>query len=312
MMIKKMQKKIILKKIGFLFFLLLVFTITACSNKTGDNIKSTYSIHDDLGNLITFEKVPKTVITLAPNLTEMIYQLGLGKKLIGNTIYGNYPPEAKKVTKVGDILSINYEKIVSLSPDIILMTVEGNSKSSYEKLKGLGEKIFVSNPRNYKGIKKTFLDIAEIFKITGRAQKKIAEWDNELNKIKKSFSKSKKRTAIFIVSLTPLMPAGKSTFLNEFMKFTGLKNIVADSNISYPIFSREEVLKLNPDFIICRKNKNNSVKFLTDVYPEWKDLKAVKFKHVIFVDPDLYFRPGPRFIKALSDLAVKIKKEESR
>ena len=75
-------------------------------------------ITDDLGNVLDLKESPKRVITLAPNLTEMIYYLGVEKYLVGNTLYCNYPPAAQKIEKVGDMLSINFEKILTLKPDL--------------------------------------------------------------------------------------------------------------------------------------------------------------------------------------------------
>ena len=92
------------------------------------------------------KKIPRRIITLAPNLTEMIYDLGLENKLVGNTLYCDYPEAAKKIEKVGNLLTVNFEKIVTLKPDLVLITVEGNTKETYDKFHQLGIKIFVSNP----------------------------------------------------------------------------------------------------------------------------------------------------------------------
>ncbi len=97
---------------------------------------------------------------------------------------------------------------------------------------------------------------------------------------------------MFVVSLVPLMVAGPNTFINDLMKQVNLENISPNSISSYPILSREEVLKKNPEWIILPEGY--SLKEILDNYPEWKNLSAIKQRKVIFVNADLFFRPGPR------------------
>jgi iron complex transport system substrate-binding protein len=280
--------------------LLLVLAIS-CSNKNQEKLNG-HSITDDLGNSFVFSVPPKTIITLAPNLTEMIYDLGLGKQLVGNTTFCDYPHEAKSVTKIGDMLTFNFEKIVLLKPDIVFITVAGNTKETYDKFRELGIKIFVSNPTSYEGIKKTYLDLGKIFGIEEVAKKKIARWDSTVNSISSESKHLPQQTVMFLVDLKPAMLAGKNTFLNQYLTLCGFKNIAEDSPMNYPMFSREDILRRNPDYIIYMAGKEETISTIKNAYPEWSQLKAVKNNRIILVDRDLYPRPGPRFIVALNDL----------
>lgn len=287
-----------------LYFLLVI--LLACGRQRDEISSADYKIKDDLGTEFFFEKEPERIVTLAPNLTEFIYKLNLENKLIANTLYCNYPPEARRKPKAGDMISVDYEKIVALAPDLIFITVEGNSKGSYEKLKSLGYKVFVSNPRDYEGIKKTLSDIAFIFNKTDQAERIIKNWDIRLENILLQSKNRRKLSGMFAVSLNPIMLCGENTFMNEFLVYTGLYNIAAGSPMNYPVFSREKILSIDPDIMIFAEEKASDLKYLTDIYHEWKDLKAIKMGYVITVDPDLYFRPGPRFITALESLNEKI------
>lgn len=306
---KNNSNLLIRKELCFrIIFTLLIF-LTACNgNIKQSNSKNTTT--DDLGNAFIFENTPQRVISLAPNLTEMFYSLGLQKNLVGNTMYCNYPVEAQKIEKVGDMLTFNFEKIVSLKPDLIFITVEGNTKSTYDKFRELGLKVFVSNPRNYEGIRKTYSDLGKIFGITEKTVPELAKWDSTLQSIKKSHSLQNK-TAMFLVELRPIMIAGMNTFINEYMQFCGLKNMAADSKLNYPIFNREEILKRDPDYIIYPTGGGDTIEMLKNAYPEWKQLKAIRNNNVIFIDRDLYLRPGPRFIEALSDLSNQLLQKEA-
>ena len=289
--------------------LLLLIFLAGCS-KSGNKIPAVPdTIVDDIGVKVTIKPVPQRVITLAPNLTEMIYELGEGSKLVGNTTYCNFPPPAKLVEKVGNMLTVDYEKIVSLKPDLIFMTVVGNSKNSYDKLKDLGMSVFVSNPKTFSGINKTFLDMGKIFNKEKFAKEKISQWDSVINYTKNKSAGIQSNKAMFLVSLRPIMLAGKNTFINEIIETVGLKNIANDAKVNYPVYSREEVLKKNPDYIILFENKNLTANAVKSAYEEWSELNASKQNHIIFVDPDLFARPGPRYYLAVEFLYNKIHRQ---
>lgn len=292
-----------LKKIFLICFLFFFFA--SCSEEK-KLVQNGVSVKDDLETLHSFNKIPQRVITLAPNLTEMIYSLGLEKKLVGNTLYCDYPDSAKKIEKVGNLLTVNFEKIVTLKPDLVFITVEGNTKETYDKFHQLDIKIFVSNPRNYEGIKKTYSDVGRIFQIEERANNKIAKWDSTVAKISALAKNYIQKSAMFVIDLKPLIIAGKHTFLNEFLQMCGLKNIAEDSPVNYPIFSREEILKRNPDYIIYPTGGGDNISKIKSAYPEWFKIKAIKNNNVFFVDWNLYSRPGPRFTDAVNDLFTRL------
>lgn len=284
-----------------IIFVFSIFFLHSCSQEKSVD-KSVSTITDDLGNKFVFDKKPERIITLAPNLTEMAYSLGLQKHLVGNTLYCNYPEEAKKIEKVGDMLTYNFEKIITLKPDLLFISVEGNTKETYDKFRELGLKIFVSNPRNYQGIKKTYLDFGKIFGVEKRAADQIAKWDSVINFISISSKSDIKKSAALMVEVSPIMIAGESTFFNEFFEICGIKNIANGIKMNYPVFSREELLKQNPDYIFYPTALDDKLERVVNIYPEWKQLKSIRDKNFFLVDRDLYSRPGPRFAEAVQDM----------
>lgn len=304
----------------FNFIYIAIFTALlafSCAKKHENSPKSSNPVRDDLGVEVPFNEAPQRIISLAPNLTEMIYSLGMGGRLVGNTLYCTYPPEAKKIPKVGDMLTIDFEKILSLKPDLVLITVEGNAKDSYTKLKNLGLKVFVSNPRSFMGIKKTYSDLGKIFMKSRQADSTITFWQAQFDSVTHAADKLPHPQALFFVGFNPIMVAGKNTFINELMTSAGLVNIAGDSPQNYPVYSREEILKRNPDYMIMTgTSMSSSYKKESDMikngYPEWKSLNAVRNNNIIVADPDLYLRPGPRFTQALKDLFFKLHPQEGR
>ncbi len=288
------------KKFLATFLLLLIFT--SCQNQNNNQASTGNILTDALGNKFEITQPPERIITLAPNLTEMVYELGAGNKLVGNTLFCNYPEEAKSVEKIGDMLTVDYEKIVSLKPGLIFITKEGNKKNIYQKLISLKFKVFVSDPKSYEDIKQTFLKMGKILGKENLAREKIKKWDLIIDSVKNEVKNLPVKSAMFLVNLKPVMLAGKNTFIDEILQICGFRNIADSTQLRYPVFSREEIIKKNPDYIILFASKNLNANDVKNAYPEWEELNAVKNNKIIFVDADLFARPGPRFGKAVKFL----------
>lgn len=281
--------------------ILILLLILSCSENNRE-IKEQDFIIDDLGNSFRFDESPQRIITLAPNLTEFIFDLGLENRLVGNTLYCDYPPEAKDIEKVGDLLTFNFEKILMLKPDLIFITIEGNTKETYDKFRELGLKVFVSNPRGFQGIKKTYLDFGRIFGLKNQVQSRIDEWNLTIARIRETADKLTKPTMYCAIELKPVMVAGKNTFINEILEICGGKNLAADLPQNYPVLNREEILKNDPDYLLFTAHMDDTIDNIVDTYPEWKSLSAVKNKRLLLIDRNLFGRPGPRFAEAVETL----------
>jgi iron complex transport system substrate-binding protein len=264
-------------------------------------------VYDDLGREIELDSPAQRIVSLAPSITETLFFLGVGDRVVGVTRYCNFPPEAKSKTIVGGVIDPNYEVIVSLKPELIIMTVEGNTREAFEKLSNLGFKIFVTNPRNFDGIFKTIVDIGKLCGVESRASFLVDSLKKELEKVKKVNSGGTKPKIFAILSLNPLMTAGKNTFINEIIKNAGGINVGENLKQNYPIFSREEVLKVNPDIIILT-DPNIGKDELLKMFPEWKYIKAVKENKIFKVDPDILLRPSPRVVIAVKVIGQLINK----
>jgi iron complex transport system substrate-binding protein len=282
-------------------FTLFLFVFFSCSQKK-QKINQQDLIVDDLGNSFHFDEPPKRIITLAPNLTEFVYYLGLENRLIGNTLFCDYPEEAKRIEKVGDLLTFNFEKILVLKPDLIFITVEGNTKETYDKFKELGLRVFVSNPRGFQGIKKTYMDFGKIFGIQNQALAKIDEWNLTIAEIRETADRLDKPTIYCAIELKPVMVAGKNTFINEIIEICGGKNLAANLPHNYPVLSREEILRNDPDYLLFTAHLDEKVQKIIDTYPEWRSLSAVRNNRVMLIDRNLFGRPGPRFAEAVENL----------
>ena len=278
----------------------------SCTNKS-QNSNPKFQILDDVHVQVSFDTIPGRIISLAPNITETLFAIGAGASVAGVTDLCDYPPEAKNKTKTGNYISPNYEVMVSLNPDLIIMNVENISNPTYQALKNMGLKIYVSNARNLDGIYKMILDF-------GKITDKNTEAESLKNKLladhsKFSNNRHDKTPALILISVNPLMTTNGKTFINDIINLTPLYNIYSDQALDYPNINYEDVIKKNPETIVFPTDTNEVLKtqkFADEIKRQLSNTAAVENNNIILIDENIMFRPGPRVFDAVRILREKL------
>jgi len=242
----------------------------------------------------------KRIISLGPSITEQIYLLGAEDKLVGCTIYCKRPKEAEGKEKVGTAVEVNLEKIVNLKPDLILATSLTPPKA-IDKLENLGiEVVIFSSPRNFNEICEQFLRLAALVGKKEEAEKVIKEVKAEAYEIKQRVRDLSKPKVLVQVGTKPLWVATKDSFINDFIEFAGGQNLGPAGS---GIYSRERVLKQNPDVIIITTMGivgENEKK----LWQRYRAINAVKNNRIYIIDSYKLCSPTPvSFIQTLEELA---------
>ncbi len=239
------------------------------------------------------------IVSLVPSVTEIIYALGKGNLLVGNTIYCNYPEEAKRVYKVGDFLNPSLERILLLKPNIVFLTLP-TQKIIQEKLELLKIKTFASSPKDFSSLLQEIKEIARILGAEKEGESLAQYLFNEVAKV--NFSPLK---VYLEISLQPFVSVGKNSFLSDILEKRGLKNIFSDIAEEYPIVKIEEIRKRDPEVIIIL----HPLAKKADVEKRigFESIKAVKEGKIIDdLNPDLFLRPGPRIVEGLRSLSFRL------
>jgi iron complex transport system substrate-binding protein len=236
------------------------------------------------------------IVSLSPYLTEELILLNSEDSLVGVTNFSKNKFNLDKEV-IGDTLNINIEKIVSLRPDIILVTPM-NKMERVRKLEELGIEVkFFPPEKDFKDICRNFLELAKSVKKTDQAEAIIRDVENKLKKLEKLL-KDKKYVNVFIeIGNRPLITAGSNCYLNDIIKYAKGKNVAENIGEGFFRVTKEIVLKFNPDIIlILTMEKGKGVQ-------DWKKfifLKAVKNKNIFLVNTDILSRPNPEhFLKAV-------------
>ncbi|MEO5929082.1 MAG: cobalamin-binding protein [Candidatus Kapaibacterium sp.] len=248
---------------------------------------------DVMGGRLVLNGPARKVISLAPNLTEIVYALGAGDRLIGRTSFCNYPPEALQLPPVADMLSINFEKIIGLKPDLILMTKVGNTNGNYDKLRDLKLPAYVMRQDSVAQTLTTIDTIGILLGKVTQARQMTSALRKTIDSITALAKQGEKVSTFIVIDKSPLITASRG-FLAEEIELAGGRNIAAGATENYPKYNREELLLQNPDVILMPGTSWDAVPALLADYPEWKDLKAVKGNRVYIIPLDIAIRPGPR------------------
>ncbi|MCD6154120.1 MAG: cobalamin-binding protein [Syntrophobacterales bacterium] len=259
---------------------------------------------DELGRQVNIPSCPERIVSLAPNITETLFALGLDKEIVGVTMFSNYPEAAGSKPKVGSFINISLEKVVSLSPDLIIATANGNKKESVRQMERVGLPVFVINPESFEEIFKTVLNIG---RITGRKNEANILVGNLQKRIKTivSLTKNLKKPRVFFqIGINPIVTVGRSTLHNKLIELAGGVNVFGDVAIKYPRCSMEDVIAGKPDIIIVSSMKRGG-DFLRirNKWKKWGNIPAVKYDRIYIVESDLIDHSSPRIVDGLEEMA---------
>jgi iron complex transport system substrate-binding protein len=288
------------KHLFITLFSLLAFSTCSVRDRSP---RGTLSVTDDLGRAVSFDRVPTRVISLAPSLTEICFALDSGATLVGVTDYCDFPSGARRKQSVGGLILPNFELIAKLRPDLILATVEGNSREDVTKLESLGFRVFVTNPRTLTDIGTSILTIGKILDRDSSASLVATRLTETREFVRERLLGRQERKVFVIISVKPLMTAGPSTFIHQLIVEAGGMNIGQETSSPYPIFNREEVIRQQPDIIVATSDAAKDPAELLAEFPEWRALPAAKNRRVLIMDSDLITRPGPRYVDGLKILS---------
>ncbi|CAN7373847.1 ABC transporter substrate-binding protein [Rossellomorea sp. LjRoot5] len=308
---------------AFLALLVAIGFLTACGTNDGDQTKkketaevtqdeSGYplSLDDALNNKVTLEEQPKHIVSLIPSNTEILFELGLNKEIVGVTDFDNFPKEAADKEKIGGI-EFNVEKIVSLDPDLVLAH-ESTAKSAEEglnQLKDAGVNVFiVQDAKSFEEVYNTIQDIGTLVGKENQADSVVSEMKSDLDSIQEKASEVSEKKKVYVeVSPSPdIYSTGKNTFIDQMLSMVNAENVMSDQE-GWVQVNQEAVISSNPDVIITTYGYySENPKEQIMGREGWEDVTAVKNGDVHDVHSDLVTRTGPRLVEGVEEIAKSI------
>jgi iron complex transport system substrate-binding protein len=288
--------------------LLLILVIPLLFGTEGEAPAAIFT--DEVGRTIEINGPPQRIISVAPNVTEILFALGLEDRLVGVSIYCQYPPKALKKEKIGGYINPSLEKIVALRPDLVIGIAEGDLRTFVDKLASLKVPVYITNPRDALEVLTSIRKIGEVTFAPEPASRIVRSMEERIRKVQDKVRGRPRPRVLHILDFNPLISAGKGTFVDDLIRLAGGRNVAEAATGKYPRFSMEEVLVQDPEVILLASMKSQDPLVKQRRWWErWKTISAVKLGRIYVLDSDLIHRPSPRMADGLEQVARAIHPE---
>jgi iron complex transport system substrate-binding protein len=252
-------------------------------------------IVDDAGNKIKLTHPAQRVISLAPDLTEILFAIGAGTKIIGVVSGSDYPSAAKNIPVVASYNSIDIEKIRLLHPDFIVAWAETRYLTQLKKLK---VPIYLSHQYKLMDVATTLQKLGSLLGTEKKANESAEKYLEQYQALKEKYANQKKLMVFYQVWPNPLMTITKNSWINEAISLCGGENIFANLYGVAPEVNVEAVIAANPDVIIGTDAANDGMR----QWQAWHELNAIKNHNTYFIHADLIERAGPRILDGVLEV----------
>ncbi|MCJ7500857.1 helical backbone metal receptor [bacterium] len=295
---------------------------------------------------LPLDDAPRRIVSLAPSITEVLFKLDLGDRVVGVTRYCDYPPEAEDKPKVGGYFDVNYEMLLSLQPDLVILLAE--HQDAIVRLEELGIRTLSVNHSRVEGILEAITTIAGRCGVKEKGEILRLDLETRISEIQKRFlAQSPSRSVVqsnspSALSLSKGVPAsevsfprvlvavgrlmdkgsggeifisGRDGFYDDLITLAGGVNAYREETLKFPALSGEGLVRLDPDVILEMVPDlagEADREFLMDLWRGKKSVRAVQEGRVHILGEDYVVIPGPRFVDLLEDIAEIINVEEGR
>jgi iron complex transport system substrate-binding protein len=263
-------------------------------------------VTDEVGHQVSLPAQVHRIVSIAPNLTETLYALGAESLLVADTVYCDFPPEAKLKPHVGVPLNPSLESIVALKPDLILATTAINRLSTVDSLQRLGLPVYSTDPRTVDGMLTGVERLAEAIGIGQPGEELMSALRARLQAVDAAVQHEPASRVLFVVWESPLISIGPKTFIADALRHAGAESVIK-SKEDWPNVTPEEVVRLRPDYLVYAASHGDQTPSLELLRqrPGWKNLPAVKEGHLLVISDEID-RPAPDLVGAIEELAKKL------
>jgi iron complex transport system substrate-binding protein len=260
-------------------------------------------VTDQLGRRVQVPVNPQRVISLAPNITEIIFALNRETLLKGVTQHCDFPAEAKRLPRIGSYVGLDLEKIISMKPDLCIAIKDGNPKNVIDRLESFGIPVYAVDPRNLDSVMETIVSIGGLLGAGDRADTLVKNMQTRISDVRKLAATASSMPGVFFqIGTAPVVSVGTKTYIHELITLAGGVNVTA-GDTPYPRFGREQLIALSPDIVIITSmTRDDAFENVLAEWNKWPQIKAVRDRRIYKADSDLFDRPSPRLVDGLEVL----------
>lgn len=261
------------------------------------------TVPDDTGAQVTLAAPARRIVSLAPHITEILYAIGAGERLVGVDQYSDHPPAARDVARVGGASALDLERILALRPDLVVAWQSGNNAAQLARLQAAGLVVFASEPRRLDDIPATALRLGQLAGTDAAARRFAQVFRQRHARLQRQYAGRESVRMFYEIWPQPLMTINGEHLISDVMRLCGAVNVFADVPALVPTVSVEAVLVAAPQIIVAGGRKEKASGWL-EAWRRWPQLPAVRYEQLYAIDPDLMQRQGPRILDGAAQLCA--------
>ena len=273
---------------------------------------SAFTVRDMQGHDITLAGPPQRIVSLVPSATEMIYALGGEARLIGRTDFCDYPAAARAKTSVGGMINPSLETLVSLKPDLVIVTIAGNRQETFAQLTRLRIPVYQIGAERIAEVKEVARHLAVLTGREAAVTPLLDVIDRRVAAVREAVRPFGRPRVLYVLWPDPLIVPGRRTLVTDLIDIAGGDSLTAADADDYPRYSLEAAVAKSPEVIVLANHGSKSGPIAIDRWKRLTSLPAIKTGRVHSVDGNLMHRYGPRVLDGLEQLARAIHPEAFR
>jgi len=266
---------------------------------------------DDQGQRVTLPVAARRVVSLAPNVTEMLFAVGAGPAMVGVTQFCDFPPAARRVKKIGNFSAPDLETVAAARPDLVVAAY-GNSLEAIAALRRLGLPVFVTNPQDTAGVLRNLAALGTLTGHPAEARRLVAELRGRLERLQRRLAGRPARRALVVVWPDPMTVVGGRSYLNDAIRRAGGVNAAGGIREAYPKLDPERLISLSPEVILLPMGDRGATPDEVARRPGVADTPAGQAHRIYTVTADWVVRAGPRLVAGIEEMARRLHPEAFR
>lgn len=261
---------------------------------------------DDSGRNVTLVAPARRIVSLAPHLTEQLFALGVGDRVVGTVAYSDHPPAALALPRVGDHAQLDLERIVALRPDLIVAWASGNSAAQVERLIDLGLTVYRSEAREFKDIADNLRRLGTLTGEPAAGQREAAAFEAALAVLHARYAPRREVRVFYQIWHQPLLTVSRHHLISQALTLCGARNVFAGFETLTPQVDEEAVWTARPDVVVTGSVEPDGS---ADHLDRWRGRRALRARtalQLVVVNPDTLHRASSRVVQGVAELCEKL------
>lgn len=273
--------------------------------------RAAISVVDDAGNRITLQQPARRIISMSPHVTELLFAVGGGNRIVGAMNFSDYPEAAKRIPLVGSNSQIDMERAVALKPDLLIVWQSGNTARQLEQLRQLGVPVFFSEPRKLDDVATSLTRFGQLLGTEAAAQQAAASYRAQIAALAARHSKRPTVRVFYQIWDKPVYTLSGDHMVSDAIRLCGGENIFGGLKVKAPSVSIEAVMQANPEAILGDEQHGQDDAGIT-IWKPYKTMTAVARGNLFTLDSELLTRSGPRLPEGVAQLCDRLETARQR